>query len=63
MGPAKQALSRWLEGEQFEGELNEETNQIEIRCIRRPERRVEEMEIVEIEVIVRSLTEAQLRSL
>lgn len=65
IGPAKQALSYWLEGEMYEGiESEDETGfTTTIQCIKRPERRAQDMEIVEIEVVVRSLSEAQLRRL
>lgn len=62
MGPAKQALGYWLEGEMYEG-IETDDNTTTIKCIRRPERRAIDMEIVEIEVVVRSLSDAQLRNL
>lgn len=61
-GPCRQALNRWLEGEMFEAEADDD-NQISIRLIKRPHRRRELMEIVEIELVVRTLSEAQLRIL
>lgn len=61
-GPCRQALNRWLEGEQFEGTESDD-GVIQIKCIRRPHRVREAMEIVEIELIVRSLSEAALRVL
>lgn len=62
MGPCKQALAHWLEGELYEGNPNDdgETN---LRLIKKPERRVEDMEIVEIEIVARTLSEAELRRL
>lgn len=62
-GPTRQALARWLEGELFEGSFNEEGGQIDLRLIKRPDRRASEMEIVEIELVVRTLSEAKLRNL
>lgn len=61
-GPCNQALNRWLEGALWEGPENDE-GEITIRCIRKPERSRSSMEIVEIELVVRSLSEAQLRVL
>lgn len=60
-GPCKQALDRWLEGAWFEGPENEGIQNVQV--IRKPHRRAEDMEIVEIEITVRNLTEAQLRHL
>lgn len=65
IGPAKQALSYWLEGELYEGvEYETDTGMsTTVQLVKRPERRACDMEIVEIEVVVRSLNEAQLRRL
>ena len=62
-GPAKQALARWLEGELFEGALDDDEGVQNLRCVKRPERRASDMELVEIEVVVRTFDEAQLRRL
>lgn len=62
VGPAKQALARWLEGEMFESEISDE-NEIAIRIVARPDRKPELMEIVEIELIARTFSEAKLRIL
>lgn len=61
-GPCKQALARWLEGELFEGEANDE-NEITLRLVKRPDRRATDFEFVEIELVVRTFSEAQLRIL
>lgn len=65
IGPAKQALSYWLEGEMFESVEFDPTEggTTTIQCVRKPERKASDMEIVEIEVIVRTLSEANLRRL
>lgn len=61
---AAQALNYWLEGEHIESNPdNDFSGEIKLRVIPKPHRRREDMEIVEIEIVVRSLTEAQLRSL
>lgn len=60
---ATQALDYWLEGEHFEGSEDSESGAINIRVIHRPNRKREDMEIVEIELVPRSLSEAQLRVL
>lgn len=62
-GPAKQALDRWLEGTLHEGAFNEDRGVIDLVLTRVPSRRASEMEIVEIEMVVRNLSEAQLRIL
>lgn len=62
-GPARQALNYWLEGEMYEGAFDDDKGQIEIRCMKQADRRAADMELVEIELIVRSLSEAQLRVL
>lgn len=61
-GPCRQALNRWLEGEHYEG-TEDEDGTIRIKVLPRPSRRKAEFEIVEIELVVRSLSEAQLRVL
>lgn len=61
-GPCRQALAYWLEGELYEGTPDDE-NRIDLRLLRKPERREEDMEIVEIEITCRSLSEAELRRL
>lgn len=61
-GPCRQALNRWLEGELYEGN-EDDSGFITLRHVRRPDRRKHEYEIVEIELIVRTLSEAQLRIL
>lgn len=63
MGPCKQALSYWLEGELFEVGIESEDGSQNLRLIRKPNRRASEMEIVEIEIVARTLTEAELRRL
>lgn len=60
-GAAKQALDRWLEGAHYETFSDGDTQKIEVHP--RPHRRRADMEIVEIELVVRSLSEAQLRVL
>lgn len=62
MGPCKQALTRWLEGELFEGNVTDDGT-IDLRLVHKPERRRTDMEIVEIEIIARTLSEAELRRL
>lgn len=62
-GAAKQALDRWLEGRWFEGMYNDETGQQDITIVPVAGRRREDMEIVEIEISSRTLTEAELRRL
>lgn len=61
-GPCKQALDYWLAGELFEGNLGDD-NTIELRLVRKVERKREDMEIVEIEITARTLSEADLRRL
>jgi hypothetical protein len=64
-GPATQALKYWLQGELSE-KLDYDSDfatELTLHCKRRPDRNAEDMEIVEIELISRSLTEAQLRIL
>lgn len=61
-GPARQALDRWLEGELFEGTPDDE-NRIDLRLVRKPDRMASQMEIVEVELQFRSLSEAELRRL
>lgn len=60
---ATQALDYWLEGEHYEGSEDAESGALNIKVIPKPNRRREEMEIVEIELTPRSLSEAQLRVL
>lgn len=62
MGPCKQALSKWLEGELYEGNASDE-GVLDLRLVRRADRHAHQMEIVEVECIVRTLTEAELRRL
>lgn len=62
-GAATQALDRWLAGEWFEGRYNEDTGEQTLNVVKRPDRRASEMEIVEVEIIARTLSEAQLRRL
>lgn len=62
-GPCKQALDRWLEGALHEGAYNEEMGEVTLVRTKMPHRRAADMEIVEIEMVVRSLSEAQLRML
>lgn len=62
-GPARQALDYWLEGELFEGTVDEDSGLQELRLVRKPERRAFDMEIVEIEITARTLSEAELRRL
>lgn len=61
-GPCNQALTRWLEGELFEG-VDDDEGVLSLRLVRRPERSRAAMEIVEIELVVRSMSDAQLRVL
>ena len=63
---ATQALKYWLEGELYEGSIRDAEfggDEISLRLVKRPDRRASEMEIVEVEVVVRSLDEAKLRLL
>lgn len=60
---ATQALEWWLEGEHYEGPEDAESGALTLKVIPRPERRREDFEVVEIELIPRSLSEAQLRVL
>lgn len=62
-GAAKQALTRWLEGELFEGTASEDDGIQNLRLVRRPERQASDMEIVEAELLFRTLSDAQLRIL
>lgn len=64
-GPAQQALNYWLQGEFTEKSDYDSDfgSQINLHCRKRPDRRAEHMEIVEVEIVVRTLTEAQLRLL
>lgn len=62
---AKQALNYWLEGEYSET-LDSDSDfgeSITLNCKLRPDRKAAEMEIVEVEVVVRTLAEAQLRAI
>lgn len=63
MASAKQALNYWLQGEHYETTDSDSDfgTSITLNCRRRPDRRAEDMEIVEIEIVVRTLAEAQLR--
>jgi hypothetical protein len=63
MASAKQALNYWLQGEHFEAIDSDSDfgNQITLHCRRRPDRKESEMEIVEVEIVVRTLAQAQLR--
>lgn len=61
-GPCRQALNRWLEGELYEGTETDDGT-LQLRCIKKPDRRKGDFEIVEIELIVRTLSEAALRIL
>lgn len=63
IGPCKQALNRWLEGELYEGVFDDDSGTVDLKLIRRPERKAADMEIVEIEMVVRSLSDAQLMRL
>lgn len=60
---ANQSLGRWLQGEWYEGLDNEETGEMKVRIIPRSNRRAADMEIVEIEILWRTLTQAELRML
>lgn len=61
---AAQALNYWLDGEITEAYVdNDFGGEVTLQVRPKPHRKREDMEIVEIEVIVRSLTEAQLRAL
>jgi len=62
MGPCNQALNNWLEGEQYAGEANDD-GVMSVRITPRPERKRADMEIVEIEITARTLSEADLRRL
>src|SRR5689334_17461024 len=59
MGPCKQALTRWLEGEMYEKESSDD-GEINIALIRRPDRRADDMEIIYIELVRRTATEISL---
>jgi hypothetical protein len=61
-GPCRQAFNRWLEGELYEGSESDEGT-ITLRHVSRPDRRKGDFEIVEIELVARSLSEASLRIL
>ena len=64
-GPAQQALNYWLQGE-FTEKSDYDTDygaELTLHCKKRPDRRADQMEIVEVEIVVRTLTEAQLRIL
>lgn len=63
MASAKQALNYWLAGEHYETNDHDSDfgDSITLRCKRRPDRRSADMEIVEVEIVVRTLAEAQLR--
>lgn len=63
IGAAKQALSYWLQGELTEKSDYDSDfgSELTIHCRKRPDRREADMEIVEVEIIVRTLAEAQLR--
>lgn len=63
MGPCKQALTYWLEGELFEGTFDDDLGTQNLRLVRKPERKASDMEIVEIEITARTLSEAELRRL
>jgi len=60
---ATQALNYWLEGEHYEGGEDAESGALTLKVIPKPHRRREDFEIVEIELVPRSLSEAQLRVL
>jgi hypothetical protein len=60
---AKQALNYWLQGELTE-RLDSDSDfgtELTLHLRRRPDRREADMEIVEVEIVVRTLAEAQLR--
>jgi hypothetical protein len=61
-GAARQALDRWLAGAWFEGAENSD-GELSIQVVPQQGRRAADMEIVELELTARSLTEAQLRTL
>jgi hypothetical protein len=63
MSSATQALAYWLEGEHYEGPEDAETGGLNIKVVPKPHRKREEMEIVEIELTPRTLSEAELRTL
>lgn len=60
---AKQALNYWLQGEYSETVDNDSDwgESITLTCRPRHDRKPADMEIVEVEIIVRTLAEAQLR--
>ena len=61
---AMQALRYWLAGEHFEVDSDSDFGgTITLHCKRRPDRRPEDMEMVEIEIVIRTMAEAQLRIL
>lgn len=59
----EQSLRRWLEGEWYEGAFDDELNQQQVRIVPVAGRKASDMEIVEVEISFRSLTEAELRRL
>lgn len=61
-GPCRQALNRWLEGELYEGTETDD-GVLSLRHVARPDRRRTDFEIVEIELVVRTLSDAALRIL
>jgi hypothetical protein len=60
---AKQALNYWLQGELFEKTDSDSDfgDEVTLHCHRRNDRHEADMEIVEVEIVVRTLAEAQLR--
>lgn len=62
IGPCRQALNYWLEGEHLEGLDNDEGVTI-VKVHLRPDRSAAKMEIVEVELTPRSLEDSQLRRL
>jgi len=60
---AKQALNYWLQGELYERTDSDSDfgEEITLHCKRRFDRVPADMEIVEVEIVIRTLAEAQLR--
>lgn len=62
IGPCKQALDRWVQGEWYEGSPNEE-GEVKVKILPKPGRRAADMEIVEVALHATSLADAKLRLL
>lgn len=60
---ASQALNYWLQGEHRETGDNDFNETVTLKVIAKPHRKRSDMEIVEVEIIARTLSEAELRRL